>query len=142
MINAILKYFSANRDKLIRAAVIAAAFLLLVLLIYYGVDYIQTARYEKRVAAADRAIAEADARAKEIEREAEILKDALSAKYSEMAAIRARAETAEARLRNARRIVTPLKETYEQARDNPVVPADTTCANACAELAGLSHPCK
>lgn len=142
IINAILKYLNANRDRLIKALVVAAGILLLVLLIYYGVDYVQTARYEKRVAAADKAIAEADARAKGIEREAEILKDALEGKYAQLNALRTRAEIAEGALKNARRIVTPLKEEYEEARTNPVVPADTTCAAACAELAGLGHACK
>lgn len=142
IINAILKYFSANRDRLIRALVVAAGILLLVLLIYYGVDYIQTARYEKRVAAADKAIAEADARAKAASDEAEILKDALEGKYAELVKLRSRAEIAEDALRNVRRVVVPLKKEYEEARNNPMPAGPVSCADACAVMASIGYSCK
>lgn len=136
------QYARDNRDKLIRALVIAAAALFLVLLIYYGVEKIQQWSYERGIRSVDAVVhakeAEAkahEARADEIAREI-VIKEAIADEWE----IRARA--AEWKLAETGRAIAPLRKTYEETRDNPDIPADISCADVCARLAALGHACQ
>lgn len=135
-------YFHRNRARLIKWLLIAAAALLAVSLIHYGVEKWQRAKYEKRVNALERQFQKADAEAKAAEAKAHALADEIAVKETELRDLEARAASAEKAVRKTRTVYIPLKETYEKARNNPVVAADTTCADACAELARLGYECK
>jgi hypothetical protein len=136
------QYAHENRGQIVRAFLIAAGAIFILLLVYFGIEELRRARYEKRVDALEALFRDADASAKDAERQADALKAAIDAKYDQIRDLEARAANAEAALRTSRQRVEPLKETYEKARDNPDIPADTTCADACTELARLGHPCK
>jgi uncharacterized protein HemX len=131
-----------NRARLIKLALIVAAILAATIALYLSIEKIQSWRYEKRVQALEKQYQAADARAKELEAQAEATRQAIDSKQAEVQFLEARAQDAEKKLQQVRTIVLPLKETYEQARNTPVAAADTSCADVCAELARLGHPCQ
>jgi len=131
-----------NRARLIKIALVVIASLFLAWLILYASERIQQAGYERGAHALEIKAQEASERAREAERQADILKMALSGKYGELVAIRERAETAERNLENARRATAPLKVIYEQAHNASDIPVDISDCGACAELARAGHACK
>jgi chromosome segregation ATPase len=112
------------------------------LLIRAGVEKWQRSRYEKRIQTLESQFREADAKAKEAEALAAAFASAIEAKQAELRELEIRAQAAETALRTTRTIVVPLKETYEKARNTPVVNTSVSCADVCKELAGLGHPCQ
>lgn len=142
-VHKVARYLRESRPLILKAVLLVVLALFILLAIRGIVEYVQKAKYEKRIDALEREYGTADARAKEMEQQAELLKRALELKYEQLEAIQRRAETAETNLRNARRSVTPLKEAYEETRNNiNAVPADTTCADACRELSAAGYACK
>ena len=135
-------WLQANHNRLIKWLVIAAAAILAFLLIRYAVEEWQRSRYEKRIEMLERQIFDADAKAQAAEARAGAIQAALELKYAELRDLGARAANAEKNMRQTRTVYLPLKEKYEQARDNPMPIADLSCADLCAELAGLGHPCR
>lgn len=136
------EYLSRNRQRIFKAFGIAIAALALFLLIVAGVEKWKRAKYEKQVNALEQQFKDADAKAKEAERQAEILKNAIDAKYDELRAIRDRAEASENRLRQTRTVYVPLKEDYEKVRNTPMPTGPVSCADICAELERLGFPCR
>ncbi|HEY7218995.1 MAG TPA: hypothetical protein VH985_11465 [Candidatus Binatia bacterium] len=135
-------FISQNRARLIRWLLILAGAVLVVALIYYGVERLQRWRYEQHVQALEKQFRDADARAKEAQARADAKQKEIDAKESELRELELRASAADAALRAARTAVAPLKEKYEEARNTPIDPADTSCADACTELAAVDHPCR
>jgi outer membrane murein-binding lipoprotein Lpp len=136
------QYLRDNQARLLRILFYALIALAAVFLIAGGVSRWQKWRYEKRVNALEDKFHEASGHAKELQREADELKHKLDAKQSEVQFWEARSEAAEQRMGETRVVYRTLKDTYEETRLNPDVPADTTCADACAELSRLGHACK
>lgn len=132
-----------NRRSLIRIALIVTAILVAVFLVFAGVERWQNAKYEKRVQALTQQFKDADARAKEHEARAEQLEYEIEARKAELADLQARADAADAALKNAQGKTKILKEAYETIRYVPIDSATpVSVESACAELAGVQHYCK
>lgn len=131
-----------NRAGLIRAIVIAAAAFALFFVGWYGVEEIQRRSYERGVAAKDKQFREADARARKHQANADALKVEIEAKDAKIAKLEKDSTAAKVVYERTKTVYVSLKDEYEKARDNPDVPADTTVADACTELAAIGHPCR
>lgn len=128
--------------KISKWLLIASAAVFVLALIYYGVEEWQRGKYNSKITALESLVHANEAKAAEVEREAETLKNALEGKYAELNKLRSRAEIAEDALRNTRRNVKPLKEAYETIRLVPVPTDPVSCADACKQLAAIGYPCK
>lgn len=136
------QYASDNCARLIRAFVIAAGALIVAALIYYGVESWQRSRFERKVNALEALYRDADARAKEAEAQAELLKRAIDDKYAELRELETRAASAETALRTARGKVVTLKEEYETIRYRDVPDTPVSVEAACAKLAAIGYRCE
>lgn len=130
------QYRRDNREKLIKWGMISLGLIILFLLIFGGIESWNARQFEKKVSAIEAKERAASAKASRLESEADALKSELSEKRSELQFITARANAAEIALRNAKAKTITLKEEYETIRYLPV-PADVSCAELRAELAGL-----
>jgi flagellar biosynthesis/type III secretory pathway M-ring protein FliF/YscJ len=134
------------RDRIIKWALIAVSALLVILLLYGFIENIVRSRSYKRINELEQQYQEAEARAKDFKAQADVLKAALDLNYAEQRKLKEQAAAADAALNRTRREVAPLKETYEKARNTPVDTAadaaDLDCADLCARLAELGHPCQ
>jgi Tfp pilus assembly protein PilV len=142
-------YLLLNRRRLIKWLLITVAGLASAGLLYYGVEAIHRARYEKQIQALEKQFQEADARAKQLKSEADALKRDLDAKQAQYQFLEAAAKAADVKLTQTRRTATPLKEAYEHARNDlplPLPASVISCSDAraivCSELAAAGHPCR
>lgn len=135
------QFLHDNRARVVRFLLYGAAGMLVLAALNYGIQTWQRGKYEQKINALEAQWLSAEARANEMERQAETLKEALSAKYAQAEAIRQRAETAETNLKNVRRTVQPLKEEYDQTRLTPIPADPVSCADACQQLAAIGYPC-
>lgn len=131
-----------NRARLIGAVLIAGGAIVLALLIRYGVERIQQWSYERGAAAKDQEFREADTKAKLHQARANALEAQIAAKDARIIELEKESVAAKVVYEKTRTVYLPLKETYEEARDNPDVPVDISCADACRELAAVEHPCR
>lgn len=133
------RHFSENRASLIRALLITAAAIAVVLLISAGVQR----WHEKRFQALEKQFRDADDRAKQAEARAANLEYEIEARKAELADLQAKADAADAALKTARQKTITLKEAYETIRYVDV-PAGTPVSveSACRELSGLGYECK
>src|SRR5262245_34034617 len=104
----IAQYVRENRQRLIKALFIAAAALIIALLIYYGVERIQRAKYGKRVQALEKQFQDADAKAKAAQARADAKEEEIHAKEAELQDLEVRAMAAENALRSIRNVNVTL----------------------------------
>jgi uncharacterized protein HemX len=132
-----------NRARLIRFALILAAILLAVLLIFAAVEKIQSWQYEKRVQALEKQRRDAEDRAAAAEaRKAELEKE-MAAETARGEELKKQAKTLDAALKAAQGKTKILKETYETVRYVPIDPATpVSVESACRELAAIGYECK
>lgn len=133
---------SRNRRTVIKWLLIAAAAMLILAVVYYGVEQLQRSRYEKKVQALEKQFQDAKAEAKAAEDRADAIQVAIETKYEELRHVRIRAAETETLLRNAKTNVVTLKEVYEEIRNNPMPTVDISCADACRQLAAVGYPCQ
>lgn len=138
----IRQYASDNRAKVIKWLLIAAAAFVLLWTVFYIVENVQRWKYEKQVQALDRQMKDLDQQAKDAEARAEVLKRAIDQKYAEIQFLEARANTAEAKLRDTKQKTITLKEAYETIRYVPMPVGPVSCLDACASLAAVGYPCR
>lgn len=135
-------YLGGTGARLIKIFAACAAIGGLCLLVYVVVDQVKRAQYERHTRALERDVREGNTRVQELESEIDALEQRYSANDVERQKLATRVAQAEFALQQARRHVEPLKIIYDQTRHNPDVVADASVASACAELAGVEHPCR
>jgi uncharacterized protein HemX len=131
-----------NRARLIKLLAIVAAAFVLAGLIYYGVELLHKARYEKRVQSLEKQFRDAEEQAKAADARADAKQKEIDAKQAELQFLAARANAADDALRNVRQRVVTLKETYENIRYVPMPAGPVSCADACRDLASVGYACK
>lgn len=135
-------YGYRKRGELIKWGIIILLAAVALWAIWMGVEFIQSARYSKRVETLENEIKAAESRAKDAESRAEVIRQAIDQKYEELKQISARADAAEGKLRNTRSSVVTLKEEYETVRYVDRIIGPVSCLDTCEELARLGYPCK
>jgi Tfp pilus assembly protein PilN len=138
----VAQYLHDNRARLIRIALILAAILLAVFLIFTGVARWKDWQYQTTIKDLDARFQQRDADAKAGQARADGLQIEIDALKAENKKREAQAKVLESALDEARKAVRPLKEKYEEIRNSPVVPVDVDCADLCARLAVLGYACK
>jgi Tfp pilus assembly protein PilN len=138
----VAQYLHDNRARLIRVALILAAILLAVFLIFAGVERWKERQYQKRLQSLDQQFQQSDADAKAAQARADAKQEEIDILKAEHKQLEARAAAAENAVQQTRTVVVPLKEKYEEARNTPVDTTDPACADVCRELADLGHPCR
>jgi len=141
------EYARDNYRKLINWAIVAVSIFLAVLLIYGAIESFVRSRSYKRINELEQQYRQAEARAKDFQTQADVLKAALDLKYAEISKLKEQAAAADAAVARTRRESAPLKERYEEARNTPTdntlpAAADLSCSELCKELSGLGHPCR
>jgi len=135
------------RDRILKWALIAVSALLALILIYGAIENIVSSRSYKRINELEQQYRDAEARAKDFQAQADVMKAALDLKYAEISKLKEQAAAADAALARTRAQVAPLKERYEEARNTQIdntlpAAADLSCADLCLRLAELGHPCR
>lgn len=135
-------WINQNRLRLVKLLLILAAAVLVVFLIYLGVEKFQRWQYEKRVQALEKQYQDRDADAKAAEARAHAKEEEIQAKEVELQNLEIRATAAENALRAIRNVNVNLKGDYEKARTDPVPFTPISIPDACIRLAELGHPCQ
>jgi cell division protein FtsB len=131
-----------NRARLIRIALYLLGVLIVAWLIYFAVEKFYGWRYEKTVNALERKFSEEEAKANAAEARERALKVQIETLNARQQFLEAQAKAADKRLGETTIVYRTVKEAYEVVRDNPVVPACVSYADACKELSGLGFNCK
>jgi hypothetical protein len=135
-------YARNHRRQVIKLVTAVVASLVIAWLVIYAIERFQQWGYEKGVKALELKFNEAEAKAKAAEARAAGLEVLIKANEAEYADLKLKADAADSRLGQTTIVYRTLKEKYEETRDNPDIPACVSYADACAELAGVNHPCK
>jgi flagellar biosynthesis/type III secretory pathway M-ring protein FliF/YscJ len=136
------QYLGDNRARFIKWAIILAAAVLAIILIYGLVESVIKARYERRVQAYELELRDARERAKEAEARKAVIEAAIETKNAEIDKLEEMAALADKRLAQTRTIYLPLKEKYEEIRNTPVPDTPVSCTDVCAQLAELGYKCQ
>jgi hypothetical protein len=138
----IADYLRQNPRRVIIWIVMAIAGVAFAWLMIYGVERLEQWGYERGVEASEEKFQKANAEVRAAEARERALKEQIDILETEQRELEARADAAEKRRQQTQIVYRTVKEAYEIARDNPVVPACVSRADACSELAGVNHPCK
>lgn len=135
-------FLSRNRAAVINWLLIVAAVVIAFFVIRYGIERIQQWSFERGVEAKDKEYRAAEAKVNAAEAVITALKVEMAAKDALLEELDKQYAVAKAAHGKTRTVYVSLKEQYEKTRDNPVLPACVSYADACKELAAAGYACK